>query len=539
MERWDSKLVRDRPAMVLKTNDVPFTPLDREIFDATVPADHYLRRVLATIDFEPIREKLLSCYHPTLGRPAIEPLVLLKLEFLQYHYGFSDRQVIEQCRVNMAFRLFLGLSLHSPLPDPSLLTYFRERLGPEAHQQVFQQLISQARQLGLVKDRLRLKDATHVLANIAIPSTLTLVAQARDQLLEAALPYAPERVEKEQAEVLRLRTATADLPDAERLAHRVAQLRNLVAWAAEELLPAGETAVPELDPARQRLRQALDLAHKVLHDRDNPQAPDKVVSGVDPVARTGWHHQWFTGYSLDIAMDADSEFITAVDVLAANADEAANATRLIQQEEQAHGNDVEAMSIDGIGFRGDLIDQWTDPKGLNLEVIVPPTEPTPSAGFPPEAFTLDAAQRKLTCPAGQTTTTRERNANDTGWKYRFAARQCAGCPLREQCLAKPETTTGGRTVIKNDYEATYRAAREKAKTRRHQEVRRQHPKVERKLGELVRWHQARHARYWGTAKVKIQALLTGLVVNVKRFLKLDEGPAEPTAGTVRAGLSGV
>ena len=524
--------------MVLKTNDVPLTPLDREIFDATVPADHYLRRVLAAIDFEPIREELLSYYHSTLGRPAIEPLVLLKLEFLQYQYDFSDRQVIEQCRVNMAFRLFLGLSLHSPPPDPSLLTYFRERLGPEAHQQVFQQLIAQARRRGLVKDRLRLKDATHVLANIAVPSTLTLVAQARDQLLDAALPYAPERVAQEQAEVIRLRSATADLPDAERLAHRVVHLRNLVAWA-EESLPPGEPAVPEADPARQRLRQALDLAHKILDDRDNPKAPDKVVSVHDPKARTGWHHQWFTGYSLDIAMDADSEFVTAVDVLPANADEAANATRLIRQEEQAQGNDVEAMSIDAIGFRGDLIDEWTDPQGLNLEVIVPPIEPTPSGGFPPEAFALDADQAKLTCPAGQTTQTRERNANDTGWKYRFAARQCAGCPLRGQCMAKPETTTGGRTVIKNDYEATYRAAREKAKTLRYQEVRRQHPKVERKLGELARWHKARHARYWGTPKVLIQALLTGLVVNIKRFVKLVEVPAEPTTGTVRAGLSGV
>ena len=538
MGRWDSKSVRDRPAMVLKTIDVPLTPLDQEIFDATVPADHYLRRVLAAIDFEPFREKLLSCYHSTLGRPAIEPLVLLKLEFLQYQYGFSDRQVIEQCRVNMAFRLFLGLSLHSPLPDPSLLTYFRERLGPEAHQQVFQQLIAQARQLGLVKDRLRLKDATHILANIAVPSTLTLVAQARDQLLSAALPYAPERVAQERAEVIRLRGATADLPDPERLAHRVVHLRNLVAWA-EELLPPGEPAVPAWDPARQRLRQALDLAHQILDARDNPKAPDKVVSVHDPKARTGWHHQWFTGYSLDIAMDADSEFVTAIDVLPANADEAANATRLIQQEEQAQGNDVEAMSIDSIGFRGDLIDEWTDPQGLNLEVIVPPIEPTPSGGFPPEAFPLDADQAKLTCPAGQTTQTRERNANDTGWKYRFTARQCAGCSLRGQCMAKPKTTTGGRTVIKNDYEATYRAAREKAKTRRYQEVRRQHPKVERKLGELARWHKVRHARYRGTPKVLIQALLTGLVVNMKRFLKLVQVSAEPITGTVRAGLSGV
>ena len=155
----------------IMTNDVPLTALDRQIFDATVPADHYLRRVHQAIDFGRIRTILLSSYHQTLGRPPFDPLVLLKLEFLQYQYDLSDREVINHSQVNMAFRLFLDLGLHSPLPDPSLLTYFRKRLGPEAHQRVFQELITQARQQGLVKDRLRLKDATHVLANIAVPTT--------------------------------------------------------------------------------------------------------------------------------------------------------------------------------------------------------------------------------------------------------------------------------------------------------------------------------------------------------------------------------
>jgi transposase len=514
------------------------TDLDRQIFDAIVPPDHYLRRVSQGIDFAAFRPILAGRYDPDLGRPPIEPLLLLKLEFLQYEYGLSDREVIKQSQVNMAFRLFLDLSLKSRLPDPSLLSHFRTRLGPEIHQQIFQDLIAQARRLGLVQDRVRLKDATHVLANIAVPSTLTLVAQARDRLLEAAAAFAPERVAQEREELARLRTATADLPDPQRLVHRVAHLRAVVAWT-DALLPRADPMVPEHDPARLRLRQALDLAHKILHDRDDPKAPDKVISVQDPEARTGWHHEWFDGYLLDIAMDAESELITAINVLPANADEAADASGLIQQEEQAHGNDIATLSIDGIGFRGDLIEQWTDPEGLNLEVIVPPREPAPAGGFPPEAFVLDPAKGELSCPAGQTTRTRERNGNDTGWKYRFAARQCAGCPLRGKCLAKPETTTGGRTVIKNDYEAAYRAAREKAQTPRYQEVRQQHARVERKLGELARWHDARRARYRGRAKVLIQGLLSGLVVNVKRLLKLVAVPAGPSAGTVRAGWSGV
>ena len=114
---------------------------DQEIFQATVRDDHYLRRVKAMIDFERFRSVLAATYSANHGRPAIEPLLLLKLEFLQYPYNHSDRQVIEQARCNMAYRFFLDLGLHSPLPHHTLLTYFRQRLGIERHQQIFDALV--------------------------------------------------------------------------------------------------------------------------------------------------------------------------------------------------------------------------------------------------------------------------------------------------------------------------------------------------------------------------------------------------------------
>src|SRR5260370_11792227 len=108
---------------------LPPNELDLEIFAATVPENHYLRKVKAVIDFERRREDLLGCYCKVLGRPAKEPILLLKLGFLQTHYGLSDRQIVAQARVNMAFRYFLDLSLRSPLPHHTLLTKFRNRLG--------------------------------------------------------------------------------------------------------------------------------------------------------------------------------------------------------------------------------------------------------------------------------------------------------------------------------------------------------------------------------------------------------------------------
>lgn len=510
----------------------PLTDQDLQIFEATVPADHYLRRVKAAIDFQRLAAPLAVLYHPTLGRPAFDPIRMIQLEFLQFHYGLSDREVIQECRVNMAFRFFLGLSLRDALPDPSLLTHFRNRLGEQAHRQLFHDLITQARALGLVRDRVRVKDATHIMANIAVPSALTLVAQARDRLLDAARFDQPERVAQEEAEVERLRTVTSDLADAARLVHRVHHLRAILAWA-EERVARGEQRGSPRDPSFERLRQAVAVAHQVLAGHEVPKASDKILSVEDPDARQGWHHQWYTGFLLDITEDPDSELVTAIDVLPANADEAANATALIQQEEQAHGNDVETLSIDSVGFRGDLLSQWTDPEGLDLEVIVPPIAYPASGVFPPERFVLDPDGRTLRCPADQTTRDRQRSPNDTGWKYRFGAPQCAGCALRRECLAKPEQTRA-RTVIKNDYEAVYRTFRAKSQTPRYRAVRAEHSRVERKLGELARWHGARRARYRGRAKVTIQALLTGLVVNAKRMVKLIAAAATSCPGMVRA-----
>jgi transposase len=481
---------------------------------------------------------LATGYSRDHGRRPLDPVVLLKLEVLARQHKLSNREVIAGARFNIAYRLFLGLSLKSPLPHHSLLTYFRQRLGPERLQPVFDALVGQARRLGLVKDRLRLKDATHIIANIAVPSTIRLVAEARDQLLDAVRPFAPARAAEEQARADEIHQSTADAKDEERLVQRVTHLRAMVLWADE--VPTQDRFQQQPDQAQEQLRAALALAHKILADREDPKAGDKVISVHDPDARRGMHGDYYEGYLLDVAMDADSAIITAVNVLPANGDEGADAASLIRKEEQAHGNDVQAVSIDGAGYRGTVLRELTDPAGLNLEVFTPPAAAPSPTVFGPERFTLMLLDDDptLTCPAGQATQTRERSRHDNGWKYRFRKQQCAGCPLREQCLENPQSQKG-RTVTKNDYEAEYAAAQAKAQTPAYAEVRRQHPAIERKLAELVCRHDLRHARYRGRARVLYQGLLTGFVVNLKRLVRLLAAPLDAAAGTVRAQAVGV
>ena len=73
-------------------------------------------------------------------------------------------------------------------------------------------------------------------------------------------------------------------------------------------------------------------------------------------------------------------------------------------------------------------------------------------------------------------------------------------------------------MSKNDFEAEYQRARERAKTEAYAAVRREHPAVERKLNEPLNHHGGRRARYRGREKVCIQELMAGFVVNVKHLV---------------------
>jgi transposase len=510
------------------------TDLDEEIFAKLIPADHYLRRLKAAIDFESLRALVADCYAARMGAPAEDPVRLLKLSLLQFQYDLSDSQVVRQAQVNVAFRFFLDLSVESVLPVPSLLSQFRTRLGAERFTRIFNDILRQARARGLVKDRLRLKDATHLIANIAIPSTLRLVAQTREQLLTATECFAATEVAAHRADVEVVRAATADLAEEQRLLARVTHLRELVVWGEQwqqRLREAAESAQPMVSEEQAvAFSAALEVAHKVLNDRE-PGATDKLLSLVDSDARAGKHGDYYDGYLLDVSMDADSELIGALDVLPANGDEGANATSLITSEEHAHGNDIASLSIDRIGYRGDLLAQLSEAaNGPQLTVYVPPLDWRPPAPelFQPPAFLLNDARDEVRCPGGATTRNRKRAERGHGWRFAFSIPQCRACPVRAQCV-KPDAQRG-RTVIKSDYEVQYQAARQRAQTAEYHAVRREHPRIERKLAELVRWHAGRRVRYRGRLRVKIQYVLTAIVVNCKRMVKLLSLPRQPQLG---------
>lgn len=510
--------------MLCLDRDRPLSDHDVSVYRSVIPCDHFLLAALEAIDWEGFRKQLAPFYCADLGRPAESPVLMLKLEYLRYHYNLPDREVISRSTTDLAFRYFLQLPLRGGLPDPSLLCLFRARLGKQGFRDVFNGVVAAAREHGFVKDRLRIKDATHVIGNLKVPTAIALVAQSRDKLLATAERFAPQMVQGELINLEMLRETTKDLKPAQRLLTRMSHLHEILFWCDSIEAPA--------DSQRNRFWQDFltqrDLAHKILDDQEHPDQGDRTLSTTDPDARRSMHGGYFDGYFVDILVDADSEIVTQINVLAGGGGEAADAAELIRCEEAAHGNDIEAVSIDGAGFSGPALRELQDPDGLNVDTYVPVPKEPDSGLFTPRQFSAND-DGTVTCPAGQTSSTKFYDKQKHATKYEFSAATCRACPLLNQCMKKAPSDRKGRTVSKSDYQAEHERARAKATTDEHAAIRQIHPKVERKLGEMMNRHGGRQARYRGHTNVFIQELMVTMATNVKRIVMLLAAPAPASA----------
>jgi len=79
--------------------------------DDWVPVDHLLRAIDRHIDLRAIREQLRPLYSE-IGRPSIDPEILLRILLIGYLYGItSERRLLDEDGMNLAYRWFTGLGI--------------------------------------------------------------------------------------------------------------------------------------------------------------------------------------------------------------------------------------------------------------------------------------------------------------------------------------------------------------------------------------------------------------------------------------------
>lgn len=459
---------------------------DASILDRLLPSGHELQHIASVIDWAFVDEDTADLYDPKVGRPAYPAEVLFRMLFLEYYANLSDVEVSEQCRYNLLFRSFVGLPLAGPTPDDTTLVVFRRRLGVRRFQVLFDRLVSQCQALGLFAGKLKIVDATHVVANVAIPNTVNLLREARRTFVGA--------IEADTG------TGRPDLREKY-------QTEEYVRGVPTEQVLVESTSLAEglLEECRDvpgaRVAEARSLLQQVIRPTDG-----RISSVVDPEARMGHKTpaQRFVGYKLHVAEDS-SELVTTVQVLPSNQHEGKHLPKVLEEECQK-GVCQEALVADA------LYDSAANRLAARQRGIVPHI-PRRRHQIRADRFKYDPVIDAMRCPAGKASTHRTGEAGRV--RYSFSPTVCRGCDQASLC--PPANEGRVRVTVPADKLSRLRGAPSIG-----QVVEYERKRIERKFGQAKTNHGLRRARYLGLAKMLIQGLLTFFVLDAKRMVRLIE-----------------
>jgi len=268
-----------------------------------IPKDHLLIRIHQLIDFSFILDFVQERYNLFYGRRAKDPEMLFRLIFIQKLYNLSDERVMEETKVNLAYKWFIGLNPEDPLPDPSLLSLFRvHKIGAGEVENLLTEVVKQCVEQGLVKSSAVLIDATHTHCKYEASKPLQVLKQASNRLQRA--------VKKHNG---KLAKQLPKMPSFE------GETREKEKQALAYQAHLGETVEQLLPDAEGSLKTRLEETKKIVTD-ERLLAWKGAQSAIDPDARFGWKSATnsFFGYKESIAMTEDG-IITAMKVEPGNA----------------------------------------------------------------------------------------------------------------------------------------------------------------------------------------------------------------------------
>jgi transposase len=165
-------------------NDIRFVCLEE-----LVPHDHLLRKIEKAVDFNEIYPMVECYYCHDNGRPAVDPVMLVKMVLIQHLFGIrSLRQTVKDIDMHIAYRWFLKLGIDTPVPHFATVSYaFATRFPSELSERIFAWVLDAAVGRGMVKPETVFIDGTHIKASANKRKKRKELAEATARVYEQQL----------------------------------------------------------------------------------------------------------------------------------------------------------------------------------------------------------------------------------------------------------------------------------------------------------------------------------------------------------------
>ena len=452
------------------------------ILEDLVPSDHLLRKIDKVIDFSFLYPYVEDMYSKT-GRPSIDPVVLIKLAFIDKLYGFhSMRRTCAEAQVNLAIKWFLGYGLEEKTPHFSDFskTYTR-KFSKEIEIKddkgniiekksifavLFDEVIEQAMKRSYIYPGHIYMDSTHIKAN-ANKKKVT------KQMVEETRKNYQEELNREIDE------------ECERLGFRKPK--------------------------------EIQLGEKEIKKSETDSEAGIFLKG---------EHELQIAYLAQTVCDING-FILNTGIVPANLHDSTTFHEVYKATVEKYGvggaKGIRAIGIDA-GYKTPAVAKEIIESGVTP--LMPYTRPKGKKNNEENAtkygkkdFEYDKAADVFHGPQGCILTPRGIDRKTGYITYRSEKQECDACPLREKCLSRTSNT---KTVVKHIWQESLDEAE---RIRLTEYWKRYYPQrsqtIERVFADVKEKHGLRFTRYKGIKKVLDETRLVFATMNIKKMAIWD------------------
>ena len=448
-----------------------------------IPENHLLRRmnVLVKVALADLHKEL-EPYYSQIGRPSIDPELMIRMLIVGYCYGIrSERKLCQEVELHLAYRWFCGHDLEDKIPHHS--TFSENRLGrfreSDLLRHIFERVVWAAMAMGLVKGEGFAVDAS--------------VLEANASRYHGVPP------------------GEINWTDAQKQKRAVAEY--LDALDAE----AKKQAQAESDNDSGRDGNGAE------RQPPNRKAP-KVISPSDPAsawtAKANKRVQF--GYGLNYLIDVEHAVIVDVEATPARTfDEIAATPVMIDRTERTFDLKPKRLIADTAYGTGRFLGWLVKEKAITPHIPVWDKSTRKDGTFSRFDFTFDKRRNLYICPAGKTLTTTGRLAADNGIRYLAAVPDCRACPLKPKCCPGMPS----RRIVRDLDEDARDVARRKMTTKAFLKSRDLRKRVEMRFAHLKTHHSFERLRLRGLSGARDEFHLAAIVQNLKTLaLRLIRPP---------------
>lgn len=365
--------------------------------DERVRKDHVLRKISETIDFDFIYKEVKERYG-SKGNVSVPPPVILKMMLLLILYNVrSERELMLTIPERLDWLWFLGYGLDDEIPNHSVLSKARSRWGVTAFRILFERIVWQCIEAGLIDGSKMFIDASIIDAD-ASNNSVTDMQNMRRHLNKSYKRF-EERLDDPQS---------------------------------KKKIPANKRYISTTDPDAAVIRyrggksKLRYKTHRVVDPKCEVITATKLTAGSRD-----------DGDLLKEMIEAhENNTQKSVDTVAADT---------------KYGKIDNFLLCHDIGKKAHIPSLEGTHRGSGRQKGI----------FPKEAFIYNTQNDTFICPAGQTLGKRMYHKKRKHYEYKASSKVCAKCDLRAKCTRAKDGRSVKRHIRQDELDAAVKLSKSK------------------------------------------------------------------------------